>query len=892
MNKETLHLVVLGALLHDIGKLFERGDVFADARKDPIYLGMCKEQAGNPTHLHAAHTGAFCDWIEEKFDCLRRRDDRSWKRWCAAHHREDEGDIEATIIRLADRLSSSERDEGIYYKPQIHKKTRLEPVMERVFLAKNGDTFFSRYRYPLVRLTSDKTGLFPVKGTELKLKEMENAGGNIKNPREWSHLISDEPMSDAYKALSSGLMDDLSILSENCPGMELENLLATLPMILERYTANVPSATNIRHPDISLFDHLRTTAAIAQALYLFQMEQENPLKGINVDDEPKWLLACGDFSGIQKFIYNLTNKGAAKGLRGRSFYVQYFCRICANFIVRELELTALAQLYNSGGKFYLLLPAHFKTGLLKARQSVNEWLLKEFGGEIFLGLGIAEVTARMFRQGAMHTAWKQTAEDLERDRLNKFREFLSPAFFEPMRDFDPTKSCPVCGSRRMKDRDEKCAACARLETVGSSLKDTDAILTLWGKEDEVKRAKSILQLGDGRIFSFSAFGAYCLLIHHIDKKRECLSSLGSFKGECVFLNEFADRSFKDLPLPNCTISGMYLGKWERDRQKNDNGDAWDFNDYADNSTGIKRLGILRMDVDNLGLVFINGINFPQRNHVTLKGKRADGWGDVQRSNGGIVRKPMASISRMVTLSRQLNNFFSGYVPTLLKEDEFDKCQIVYAGGDDLFVIGSWDQLPLLAKKVRNEFKKFCCFNPDFSISGGLVLQRKKYPIYKGAQLAGHAEKRAKSLRKIWNKSASEIEKDAFCFLEVPVTWEDFELAECIKSMLESEMERNKGFLSFLIRMNAWNKAFVHSVTRQRGFTLPEAWKRIEYGAWRWRTAYQLRRRYNDEAMRKQWADILFAGRHNGREATIPVYSWLELPLRWTDFLHREKGGKS
>jgi len=882
MAEKKLHFLVLASLLHDIGKLFERGGLFQEAQEDHTYLDRCPTKHNIHTHVHSAYTAAFCDWLEEKFDCLRTSSYREWKDWCSVHHRNDESGFEATVIRVSDRLSARERDEGQYYRKGIHLKTLLEPITERLFINKN-KKLAAFHRFPLTRLSSNKESFFPGSAEELGLEVMDNPEDGVADPAEWSHLLTREPLVKEYRKLGEGLLADLEELSRCCPSIAIEDLVATVPMLLERYTAMVPSATNVRHPDISLFDHLRCTAAIAQALYLFQINRGNPLEGISVEDEAKWVLVCGDFSGIQKFIYNLTNKGAAKGLRGRSFYVQYMCKVCADFFLRRLDLTPAALLYNSGGKFYLLLPAHLAEGGLNVRQEINKWLLEEFGGEVYLGLGLAEVTAAMFSQGEMSSAWKTAALDLERDRTQKFREALAPEFFAPATDFDPTKSCAVCGSRSQMRDGDRCETCRRLEEIGAKLKDTEAILTVW---NDSNRIRNII---DGP--SFPLLGACCLLIKGLSDRKEQFNSLDRIEGELTLLNEFAEMSFSDpnLPIPNCAVSGMYLGKWESDRQMKQDGIPWDFEDYALNSEGIKRLGVLRMDVDNLGLVFIQGLRFARRKSLGTATDPKKGWGEVvvNPESGEVERRPMASISRMVTLSRQLNHFFSGYVPTLLKEERFDRCQVIYAGGDDLFVIGSWHQLPLLAKTIRDQFRTFCCGNPDLSISGGLILQRGRYPIYKGAQLAGLAEEMGKYARRNWKLGSSETEKNGFCFLGVPVLWEDFDLAEVVTKMLEPEIRRGKrGLLSFLLHTVRANKLHVQSLCFVRGLSIPEAWIEIEYGPWRWRTAYQLRRRYDDAKERERWASVLLGDTINSKKAKVPVYTWLELPLRWTEFIHR------
>lgn len=927
MPDKKQYLIVLAALLHDVGKLFERGEIFKEARKDPEFLKVCPEnkEGGYSTHLHAVHTAAFCLWLEQRFACLNDVNANDWKTWCAAHHKDSEAGDEASVIRISDRLSSSERDEGNYYRRDIHRKTFLEPVLERVRLKGFPDGLATRYRYPLTPLVCERQSLFPAKADQLQethesliLKEMDGAENPVADPSHWCHLVAEDsaPVINAYRQMGQGLMEEIEALSRTCPDMTLSDLLTCLTTLLERYTGNVPSATNLRHPDISLFDHLRTTAAIAQSLYLYheyyreQTTERFPVAISDKDERNRWLLVCGDFSGIQKFIYNLTNKGAAKGLRGRSFYVSHFCRICADYLTREMGLTRAALLYNSGGKFYLLIPAHLKEKLYAVRSWVNERLLETFAGDVFFGLGCAEVNARMFSGGNMDKAWENAALDLAQDRLIRFRDnFSVDGFFEPQVGDDPSRPCRICGSirncRDIKMDDDttlrQCRECGNMERLGSVIADTEAIVTLQGDSQDAHRFADDISLQKNRLFSFEKLKVHYLMVPaaSLEKMKGC-----RFSGDVTFLNESADRSFDKLPLPNAGVTGMYLGKWAKNRRLKDDNRPWDFSDYAENAKGIKRLGVLRMDVDNLGLIFIRGLEFPKR--------QDKGWGGVAEKNGQLETRSMASISRMVTLSRQLNHFFSGYLPVLLeRQADFDKCQIIYAGGDDLFIIGSWDQLPGLAETIRSEFKAFCCMNPVFSISGGLTLQRGKYPIYKGAQVAGQSEKKAKDIRKLWDPMGNDFKKDGFCFLGVALPWQDFEMVRAIKQLLESDMtgtpetmgeekhqqatddiikqtiRKNRGLLSFLSATTARNVSLVKYLQKKEQLSIPEAWEKIACYAWRWRTAYQLRRRYGRETKKiEKWSKLIFGNTLEDRKSVLPVYSWLEMPLRWTEFLNR------
>ena len=64
----------------------------------------------------------------------------------------------------------------------------------------------------------------------------------------------------------------------------------------------------------------------------------------------------GSLAHIQRFIYDTTSKGALKNLRGRSFYLTLLTRAICDKLLRELNITHDAILYNSGGTFCIISP--------------------------------------------------------------------------------------------------------------------------------------------------------------------------------------------------------------------------------------------------------------------------------------------------------------------------------------------------------------------------------------------------------------------------------------------------------------------------------------------------------------------------------------------------------
>lgn len=163
-----------------------------------------------------------------------------------------------------------------------------------------------------------------------------------------------------------------------------------------------------------------------------------------------------------------------------------------------------------------------------------------------------------------------------------------------------------------------------------------------------------------------------------------------------------------------------------------------FEDYAQGSY----LGILRMDVDGLGKRFVVGFN---------------------------------SIAKYEQFSKRLVAFFENEVRTIQKEEQFkDYLNIIYAGGDDLFVVGRWDKTIDFAERIHKEtcerFK-----DENISISGGIAVVNPKFPISKAAEQAGEAEQAAKQFK---NENG---EKNAFNMLGMTISWnEEFDYVKRFK----------------------------------------------------------------------------------------------------------------
>ncbi len=74
-----------------------------------------------------------------------------------------------------------------------------------------------------------------------------------------------------------------------------------------------------------------------------------------------------------------------------------------------------------------------------------------------------------------------------------------------------------------------------------------------------------------------------------------------------------------------------------------------------------------------------------------------------------------------------------------KKSKGRNVSIIYAGGDDLFIVGAWNEVVELSYDIQRCFKRFS----GLGISCGLTLHKPKYPLYQMARMSGEAESFAK-----------------------------------------------------------------------------------------------------------------------------------------------------
>ena len=133
---------------------------------------------------------------------------------------------------------------------------------------------------------------------------------------------------------------------------------------LEAYLSYIPSSTATGElVDISLYDHVKLTAAYASCMYQYFTEQgtTNYRKlcledGESFYSQKAFRILSLDISGIQKFIYTIHSEGALKMLRSRSFYLELMMEHLVDEVLSRLHLSRANLIFTGGGRCTLLIP--------------------------------------------------------------------------------------------------------------------------------------------------------------------------------------------------------------------------------------------------------------------------------------------------------------------------------------------------------------------------------------------------------------------------------------------------------------------------------------------------------------------------------------------------------
>lgn len=807
LSHEKRRSLCFAGLFHDLGKFKQRAERREDRGKTHGEIGY--------------------EWLKDQYG------ETLVALGAANHHAADEHVWEVNdflVLYEADNCSASER------RTTYNKAQDVSAVWQRdVSLA----SVFSRVRNPH---EDDPQALPPPAYWELPRRNGPALGWHppkttaTKNP------------ADAYGKLWEGFELEFNVL-KSCGNHQ--NVDAVLHL-LEKYTGSIPSITlrvqgandeqtYRKHPDVSLYDHLKTTAAFALCLADFcwdrygeewhrrALKEEIAGAGTWTEDaECPFLLVGGDLSGVQRFLYTISAKGALKSLKGRSFFLELFLEHAVDAVLEALGLFRCNAIFTGGGHFYLVAANTRKTEdtLKEVGRRLNRYLFADFNGT--LELFLRWVPLRKADLKDVTKPWQRLSRELEEAKKRKGENFLAELVGEPQ---DPhpdcyTDKCQVCGREdraleilTIKETALKvCEPCRHQYYLGDLLqqaarKGQAPVIYRWRREPEtISRNRYI------RIENHFYQPAAGLFGHkHEDLNREA---------DAVFhLNDW-DLSQMRHPKSRPLFAGIYLPPEDAPR---------DLESMAAEGVGIGRIGVVRMDVDRLGRIF--SFSLPP-------GER--------------------TFSLTASLSRQLSLFFKYHINGVAggadgypektrlahRPDGPRLATIIYSGGDDLFLIGHWLDVLEAALDIERAFEAFTA-NSFITVSAGMVLGSPHEPVYRLANAAGEAEDLAKRSRLEGGKTV-EGRQSFTLFGGHVFPWKDLKRPD-VRRVLDA-LEHLQPFLeverrSLKTRPQGLSKGFYYKllqlVRRQR-----------QDGAWLLpKLAYLFGRTRVDGSLEKHWGEL-------------------------------------
>ncbi len=719
MDSTTLK-ISMAAFFHDIGKFggkqeLELSSEDIDSYDEQLYLKMFK---GKYSHHHALYTAEFIkkysQWLPRELNSPNWGGGDIFVNLAAMHHKPETP--MQWVITVADWLSSDldrdnfEKDYNCGVRIKDYKKSRLLPILEQLNFDEDNVSDSAtdyKYRYHLKRVAAET--IMPGLREEVEPKSNKEA-------------IAE------YKKLFKSFTESLKTISHRD---NLELWYEHFDSLMLLYTSHIPAARvgNVIQ-DVSLYDHCRTTSALATALYLYHAQTntltEQEIKDYNTE---KFLLINGDFRGIQNFIFSSSSniqKFRSKILRGRSFTVSLLSELAGDMLCREIGLPTTSVILNAAGKFTIIAPntKKTKTTIKEVKKKINDWLVKISFGETVINIAVLEASCNDFTKNFINL-WDRFNDRMEEEKYSGFDIGSYSGVVEGYLDSFNNKFgiCSLCGKRPANTKQEEqdiCSICNDHIFLGTNIVKKTRLSVVFA--DTAPQIEKCLKE--------PIFGSYQIVFSEKLKDDNILKcwDIGDANDNNNFVTVKSIGGYVPVYTDKDTEDDRIISSHKSDKQKLENiehikiGKLKTLNHIAcmakepdpqrtDKYCGIEALGVLKADVDELGKLMACGL-----------------------------KETRFTLSRIATLSRQMNNYFTVSLPWFLEGDAdnkgFSNIYTVFAGGDDLFLIGPWNSIIELSKKIQTTFAEYVCQNKNITISAGVSLHK---PLTTIDMMAGSSE---------------------------------------------------------------------------------------------------------------------------------------------------------
>ncbi len=707
--------VEIAGLLHDIGKFIQRSQ-------------------DKPVKKHSVLSSEFIDEINLPSDI----DSSHVQKLIKEHHTDGElfpGHMDLKTADWASAAMDREKDED------SESNRMLESVFSSIWISKEET------------LTIEQTLKDSIKGYYLPTK------ADPKNHGEELFPLSEElEKSENVKGVHSIWKEFMETIKQIPEDLKYKEWISIVETLLKIYSFNILSAGYFTKPNVGLYHHLSTTAAIARSTSYYNLTFSIG-SHTGGKAEPRHLIIKGDISGIQSFIFQVktpedVRKGTSKRLRGRSFSIQMLTDAIIYNILERLHLSSTSILTNAAGNFTLLVPNvdEVVAELSKLKEEISKYMKDHFQGILGLSLKWLEASNEdltdysTLEQKLSNLMIKEKSKPINALLLDSSQEHFNSTnateFFSPQKVKESSLKCKIC-ERVTENISSICSQCKQYEEIGKALP-----LTRW----VVRKSAGTKTLLDNELTKLSVLDVDYLFVDD----KNCKKILSEPQSDIdIIFSDVEDIKDYNLLKAGKSISLQFFGT---SLPVDMNKVPLSFDVLCDASIGLKRYGVLKADLDNLGRIIIEGFD---------------------------EKESKRSLAKLKDLSTRLELFFSGYLSELAREPEFslwfgvcdkhieffngvhtdsspdqledskplfrydplkDEKQVVlecltckdikrttaiysvFAGGDDVAFVGPWDMIIEFAVRLREKFKRYVTNNPWMTISAGIGLYPEKFPI--------------------------------------------------------------------------------------------------------------------------------------------------------------------
>lgn len=756
----NLQEIVTAALLHDIGKFYQRANKpgsLLEKNYEEIYCPLSK--ANFYSYKHAGYTAKFFDENKNIFTCFENYE--YIRDISAMHH--NSTTVFQKIISIADSVSAGiDRIEKRQIEnPNNFRNIPLNSIFSIINLRNdrhNENNIIKSYKLEYL----SHQNVFPVD---------INSESNINKENKNYGLDSYSNLFNEFKKELNNFNNKYYIFFES-----------SLIRLLEKYCWCIPSATNDETKDISLYDHSYTTASIASTLFLYFKEKykddwkscerellSNNIEAINNENNKFARILKVDVSGIQKYIFDIKKATySSKILRARSFEISFILKAIGQKIKDALGLDQVNILFEGGGNLEIIIPNNdkFINQLKKEINEIENYIFEKFFGELTFIFSISDpISLNEFCLNKFDKKVRNNIQDkVNIAKLTKIQRILKVKGHVLSEEYEKLvkkaeegfKICSICEKRPAfhNNKDSNiCNFCSNLIELGRSVTRSN-YLVFTKKPSAINLLPNIyLKLNENQNFDNEDNYKDILQIYSVKK------------------------NFSGLRYSNCYHVPM-------DNDEN----ILTFEDLGNNAVGNDKIAMLKGDVNNLGAIFGFGLKRNSQNILTLSR-----YSSLSRMFDYFFTEVLVKMieTKEKKYFMPLNKNSSNQTNTTNEFSYFDRIYVIFSGGDDFILVGCWDAIFEFAKDLYKEFKKYCCENKDINFSCAIeIFNKNTPPLY----MAEQCEKSLDKVKREKNKY------NILVFGEL-LDWETYENA----------IQNGKKLIEYMNDINGCSRSFVYKL---------------------------------------------------------------------------------